>query len=100
MGAFNPTVYGVFEAVSVRGKPKRENPDPDSTRSLNLMMQPGTEDDPYGGWKQADSIHGVEEVVGPDGREVPIDEIPAYGYEDDKLYRVEYEDGVATITVA
>ena len=88
------TTYGVFEALSVGSKPykgKDEIPQ-DKPRSITCMMQPGDEDDDYGGWKQVDSLHGVETLTLPDGTHPDHGDTPTFGYDDDKFWAIIVED--------
>ena len=94
-------LYGVFAAVSIGSKPYKgqsDTPDPDGTRSLTLMQRPRTSDDPYGGFKQTDSLHGVEVSEVPDGMQMEPADHPAYGYDDDRHVAVYIkDDNVVTV---
>lgn len=93
-------LHGVYEAVSVSSDSAPTSPkDPDGTRSLTLMTRPGTGDDPYGGWKQVDSMHDVEVSELPDGAGLDPYDTASYGYNDDRNYAVYVKAG-DTVTVA
>jgi hypothetical protein len=56
------------------------------------MEQVGTSDDPYGGMKQVESLHGVERLTLPDGSEPAHGDTPTFGYDDNKFWAIHIED--------
>jgi len=101
-------LYGVFHAASIGSKPYKgqaDSPDPDGLRSITLVEKPGTDDDPYGGVKQVDSIHDVDISNVPDGATLEPADHPAYGYDDDRRVAIyikgsEKAGSEGTVTVA
>ena len=84
-------LHAVCAAVSIGSKPYKgrdDTPDPDGLRTITIMDQPGTDDDPYGGHKQREILADVEVSEVPDGMQLDPEDHPAYGYDDDRTYAV------------
>ena len=101
-------LHAVCAAVSIGSKPYKgrdDTPDPDGLRTITIMDQPGTDDDPYGGIKQVDSVHDVDISEVPDGKQLEPEDHPAYGYNDDRRVAIyikgsEKAGSEGTVTVA
>lgn len=85
-------IVGTFPGVSYSTVSEGE-------RIVTLHTRLGTDDDPYAGWKQSETLT-AEKVELPDGETPENDETEFLGENDRNLFKVSRADGTVTISEA